>query len=176
MAKVKVTEAGIVRAAEKLFSQSNYQLVSLREIALAVGVTKAALFYHFVNKRALYEAILRQRYEKFRAAFQRSAHNASLEQAIKIYLKFNSKLSLRRLLQQQFQDSQLKELAAKLEEKIQEVFQPLLANVRQGKNALLSSANFSRLLLNLLDSALEKRKEGTGSLKSLARQIVLMVS
>jgi AcrR family transcriptional regulator len=52
------TPTVILSAAERLFVEKGYYAVSMREIADAVGMTKAALYYHFRDKEQLFVAIL----------------------------------------------------------------------------------------------------------------------
>jgi AcrR family transcriptional regulator len=48
----------ILDAAKALFIQHGYRGLSMRQIAEAVGVSKAALYYHFQDKEELFLAIL----------------------------------------------------------------------------------------------------------------------
>ena len=48
----------IIEEATRLFVASGYTSISMREIAEAVGVSKAGLYYHFKDKEALFLAIL----------------------------------------------------------------------------------------------------------------------
>jgi AcrR family transcriptional regulator len=48
----------ILQEATCLFTRSGYSAVSIREIAEACGITKAALYYHFKDKEDLIVAIL----------------------------------------------------------------------------------------------------------------------
>ncbi|MDX8402294.1 MAG: helix-turn-helix domain-containing protein [Mariprofundaceae bacterium] len=48
----------ILDAAERLFSERGLAGVSMREIAEAADVSKAAIFHHFENKQALYCAVV----------------------------------------------------------------------------------------------------------------------
>src|SRR5512136_2220278 len=48
----------ILEKATRLFVASGYAGISMREIAEAVGVSKAGLYYHFKDKEALFMAIL----------------------------------------------------------------------------------------------------------------------
>ncbi|GAB4569082.1 MAG: TetR/AcrR family transcriptional regulator [Anaerolineae bacterium] len=48
----------IVDAARELFVARGYIGISMREIAEAVGVSKAALYYHFRDKESLFLAVL----------------------------------------------------------------------------------------------------------------------
>jgi AcrR family transcriptional regulator len=60
---MSTTEIGlreqILAAAQSLFIQHGYHGLAMREISEAVGVSKAALYYHFKDKEELFLAILR---------------------------------------------------------------------------------------------------------------------
>ncbi len=51
----EATRERVLRLADVLFAEHGYAAVSMREVALAAGVTKPALYYHFRDKEALYE-------------------------------------------------------------------------------------------------------------------------
>lgn len=57
----------ILREATSLFVARGYEGVSMREIGEAVGVTKAALYYHFHDKEDLFVAILNTSLEEISA-------------------------------------------------------------------------------------------------------------
>lgn len=63
MVNLEAAERGlreqILQTAKHLFIQQGYVGLSMREIAEAVGVSKAALYYHFTDKEQLFVAILR---------------------------------------------------------------------------------------------------------------------
>lgn len=48
----------IKETAAKLFSENGYKSTSMREIAEAVGVTKAALYYHYPNKEDIFRSVV----------------------------------------------------------------------------------------------------------------------
>lgn len=48
----------ILNEATQFFTERGYQGISMREIAEAVGVSKAALYYHFQDKEALFLGVL----------------------------------------------------------------------------------------------------------------------
>ena len=60
MAETADSRAAILDAAQRLFMQDGYRGISMRQIAEAVGVTKAALYYHFQDKEDLFVAIVEQ--------------------------------------------------------------------------------------------------------------------
>lgn len=57
-AKAERTRARILAAAEQLFAERGFSDTRLDDVAAAAGLTRAALFYHFPDKRALYTAVL----------------------------------------------------------------------------------------------------------------------
>lgn len=57
----------MVREARELFVAHGYAAVTMQEIADAVGVTKAALYYHFSDKEALFGEAFLQEMERIRA-------------------------------------------------------------------------------------------------------------
>ena len=59
-AKIKVTREAILEAAEKLFARRGYAVARLEDVGDAVGLTRPALFYHFPDKQALYNAVLEE--------------------------------------------------------------------------------------------------------------------
>ncbi|MBM4339910.1 MAG: TetR/AcrR family transcriptional regulator [Deltaproteobacteria bacterium] len=55
-----VTRQEIIEAATGLFYEFGYQKASLRDIAARVGVTQAAIYYHFRNKEEILYTIIEQ--------------------------------------------------------------------------------------------------------------------
>jgi AcrR family transcriptional regulator len=51
-------EAQLLTIARRLFAQNGYDATSLRDIAEEARITKAALYYYFPNKDALYERVV----------------------------------------------------------------------------------------------------------------------
>ncbi len=52
------TRLQVLLEAERLYAHGGYDAINLQTVAEQVGVTKAALFYHFANKQALFVAML----------------------------------------------------------------------------------------------------------------------
>ena len=67
------TRALIMRAASDLFWGRGYAAVSLGDIAAAVGITKATLYYHFSGKDAIYAAVMGHTLEVIAAAIREIA-------------------------------------------------------------------------------------------------------
>jgi TetR/AcrR family transcriptional regulator len=57
-AKAERTRAAVLAAAEPLFARRGYAATRLEDVAEAVGVKRAALFYHFRDKQDLYDAVI----------------------------------------------------------------------------------------------------------------------
>ncbi|HLT11412.1 MAG TPA: helix-turn-helix domain-containing protein [Micromonosporaceae bacterium] len=55
------TRERIQRVALELFTENGYEATSLREIAERLGVTKAALYYHFKTKDEIIESLVNDR-------------------------------------------------------------------------------------------------------------------
>jgi TetR/AcrR family transcriptional regulator, cholesterol catabolism regulator len=51
-------EAQLLAIARRLFAQKGFDATSLRDIAEVASITKAALYYYFPNKDALYERVV----------------------------------------------------------------------------------------------------------------------
>lgn len=51
-------QAQLLEIAGRLFAKNGFKGTSLRDIAEEANITKAALYYHFPNKEALYERIV----------------------------------------------------------------------------------------------------------------------
>jgi TetR/AcrR family transcriptional regulator, mexJK operon transcriptional repressor len=58
MKKSEQTRAQALLEAERLYSLGGYEAINLQTIAEAIGVTKAALFYHFESKQVLFVTLL----------------------------------------------------------------------------------------------------------------------
>jgi len=58
------TRTRIQQVALELFTQNGYEATSLREIAEHLGVTKAALYYHFRTKDEIIESLVEDRLAK----------------------------------------------------------------------------------------------------------------
>ncbi|MBZ9714244.1 TetR/AcrR family transcriptional regulator [Deinococcus multiflagellatus] len=76
------TRARIQQEAARLFVQSGYHGVSMREVAEAVGVTKPALYHHYADKEALFLAML----EGTLAGLSRLVQSAEAQVGIRLQL------------------------------------------------------------------------------------------
>ena len=63
------TQERLLRVAAGLFADKGYSGVSMRAIAVATGITQAAIYHHFANKEDLYFAAVRYLHEDIAASF-----------------------------------------------------------------------------------------------------------
>ena len=63
------TRNAILDAAELVFHERGVSATSLAEIAEAAGVTRGAIYWHFVNKEALYDAMIQRVFAPVEAKF-----------------------------------------------------------------------------------------------------------
>ena len=67
----------ILDDAARLFARDGYDGTSLGELAASVGVTKAAIYHYFPNKKEIYEAIIVRTLEGLRGHVSRATAQAS---------------------------------------------------------------------------------------------------
>jgi AcrR family transcriptional regulator len=66
--KAQKTKAQLVAAARRLFAKQGFAATSTEEILDKAGVTRGALYHHFKDKAALFEAVCTQLHEEAVAA------------------------------------------------------------------------------------------------------------
>ncbi|MGW4329254.1 TetR/AcrR family transcriptional regulator [Nocardia sp. NPDC004573] len=85
------TKSAIRDAAVKLFGAKGFEQTSLREVADAVGITKASLYYHYASKLDLLLAIIDPIVDHMRSVvddLDRMPHDAeSIRQVLRTYLR-----------------------------------------------------------------------------------------
>ncbi len=77
----------LLQIAARHFSKHGYEGVSLDAIAKEVGITKAAIYYHFKDKDALYEAVLLFRLENLIAHIKASITAQNPEEKLRQYIE-----------------------------------------------------------------------------------------
>ncbi len=66
------TRARIIDAAQEIFARDGFVAAKMEEIAVAVGIRRPSLFYHFTNKEALFVAAHEQVFARIEPIFRES--------------------------------------------------------------------------------------------------------
>ncbi len=69
----------VLIAAETLFRQRGYKVVTMRDIAEEVGIRQASLYYHFPTKEQLFITVIEQVFERHRNGLQQAIAEAGLD-------------------------------------------------------------------------------------------------
>ena len=80
-------KALIMLEADAAFSQHGYEATHLEAIARACGVTKPAIYYHFKDKSALYEAVLLKRFLELSEVIIANTGSEDPVEALKAYIE-----------------------------------------------------------------------------------------
>ena len=72
----------IINEASRLFATKGYDGVSMREVAEASGMTKAALYYHFENKESLYFSAVQSLLQQVLLALQSASNEGTWEERL----------------------------------------------------------------------------------------------
>lgn len=76
----------ILQIASKAFARLGYERTTLDEIARECAITKPAIYYHFRDKFALYEAVLCRRFERLNRRIQEEVSAENPEKGLKSYI------------------------------------------------------------------------------------------
>ncbi len=63
--KGEETRASLLAVAERRFAAVGFDAARMEDVAIEVGIKRAGIFYYFRDKRALYDAVLTQVFERF---------------------------------------------------------------------------------------------------------------
>jgi len=77
----------IIKVASKYFSKMGYEKSSLDDIAREVGISKPAIYYHFKDKYALYEAVLCNKFNMLLEQMQKVYKIQKPTEALKAYVE-----------------------------------------------------------------------------------------
>ena len=83
--KAEATRARLLEVAAKVFVERGYAAVSLRDIAVAAGVTKGAIYGHFRSKGQLLVEVIRTQLSERDAQFDAQA---AIERPIEVFFQF----------------------------------------------------------------------------------------
>ncbi len=181
----------ILKVASDLFSEFGFLGVSMEDIAKRLNITKAALYYHFRNKKQLYLEVLEKSFQSLIEIINRQTFNAkspeqTISQLVKSYLKFGTKeknLINYLVLKTPKQDSEIANYIVKLRTKIDYQFQTFLRGIFAKNNLKITTSfllgTMDRLILeaDLLNKRLNIKKSSLQILriiKPLFRGITTM--
>lgn len=71
--RTETTRTALVDAARRLFIEKGYAETATPEIAAAAGVTRGALYYHFADKQALFQAVVEREATLVAAEIERAS-------------------------------------------------------------------------------------------------------
>jgi len=126
----------IIDVARQLFSELSYRGVSMSDISVRLGVTKAALYYHFAGKRELYLDVLRQTFAELLCRIEQAQTSETgarqLLRMITTYLQFGvGEHNLLNVLTTRLApaDTELRDFVADFRAQIADIFRPVVASV-----------------------------------------------
>jgi len=128
----------ILAAARRLFAQRGFAGTSMREIALAAGVSKAAIYHHFQDKRHLYRELLDAGIAALTAAMRRIPRDgparAQLARIFLLHLEFAREHSdlLRMLVREQWRAGERRPVSAAIARHRQEEMALFAAVLQRG--------------------------------------------
>ncbi len=147
----KNSKEKILQKAGELFSNSGFSGTSMRDIARSLNITKAALYYHFKNKKELYLKVLDRAFQKLNKNLKKNIEVSSLEQKLFHLIKnyFEWGIEEKNLIKAQMvkfpeSDSEIHRKILKFQRKIKNYFGKNL------KSALTKEADLNCLISFLL--------------------------
>ncbi len=87
MTKKLSTKEQIMEVAGEHFSQHGYESTSLETIAKACNISKPAIYYHFKDKAALYEAVLLRRLSELSKTIKENTNFQTPEENLIAYIR-----------------------------------------------------------------------------------------
>jgi TetR/AcrR family transcriptional regulator len=129
----------ILQAAEIEFANRGFARARLEDIARPVRITRAAIIYHFGDKKALYAAVLEGAFtalaERISAALEADApHPERVERLIGAWVDYAAERpTLARLFMREVADSP-RELAPELRQLVDPMFSVVTEGIEKGQN------------------------------------------
>jgi len=101
--RVMRTRAALIASARKLFAEKPFAEVSTEAVLVGAGVTRGALYHHFADKAALFEAVCLELSEEAMAAIELSIRRVTdpvkaLEKGSQAWLDYMLRPEVRRIL------------------------------------------------------------------------------
>lgn len=132
------TKKRILKTAGIFFSQRGYFGVSMSQIACEVGITKAALYYHFDGKEELYLAILKETFSSLISVLDKAFRSAKtplakLFNVLEAYLTFtleNPEVSL--LARREIEEIPLADFSVRAQAQITRFLKKIVSTLGKG--------------------------------------------
>lgn len=172
----------MLRVAEKLFCERGYTAVRLRDIADALGVRQAALYYHVpAGKEQIFVEVIKRSFQRHRAGLEQASaqaapHVSAQLTAMADWLLSQSPLGLSRLAR-----SDLPMLSATNAQTIADlgiialiepIQQVLHAAYQRGEVRLLDTQMMSTVFLSMIDTIHDMYQSKHIAKEVLARDII----
>ena len=131
------TREAILGSAVELFAESGYSGVSMRDLARACGITPAALYHHFDNKRSLYVESIKHSFKERTQGLEKMLEQTdSGEQTVRSIMGWFTDLIagdviFRRLLHRELLDGDAERLRLITEQVLREPFERITRTVEQ---------------------------------------------
>ncbi len=155
------TRDQILKIAGELLAKRGYWGVSMQDIADSLGITKAALYYHFPSKQALTRALLEQTYEEFFSALEEAGKKtsnpaATLLASVDAYITFALKkpqINFLLFTETEELDEGLRAYLESVHREVKDFFKVLIgANLAEERRANLSLNSITEALLGILSN------------------------
>jgi TetR/AcrR family transcriptional regulator, cholesterol catabolism regulator len=173
-----LTREGIIEAAARIFSEKGFHATSMQDIADAVDLQKASLYYHFSSKQEILADILDRALDLINNRLelvlsQSLSPDEKLRQAMVSYLETiaeNQNLSAVLLLELRSLDPELKELHASRREKFERLWRDLIIEgTQQGVFTEVDPSLTGRAILGVMNWTVTwYRRDGARSAEEIA--------
>ena len=138
----------ILVAAKSLFIQQGYHGLAMREISDAVGVSKAALYYHFKDKEELFLAILSSNLDEIENAIDEiQSKPVSCSEQIVLFVEYVLKQPAEQRAMIRLASQEMSQLSATARKKFDKTYHDQFIGKLQASSRLASrTANSARLI------------------------------
>lgn len=154
------TRGRIVAVARRLFSDRSYLGVSMSDIAAQLGISKAALYYHFSSKTEIYGNVLDDAVASLRAclrvALEEKTPYVRLRRLVREYLAFGvheRNLTNALVVKLPPSESELRRRIGRLREELADMVQPVVESVMSVRAPRLPAD--SRLVASVLTATMD---------------------
>jgi len=183
---IQHTKEYIINTARGLISKYCYSGVSMNDIAKKLNITKAALYYHFINKAEIYKKVLDEAFNGLNAviieASKEKTADKKLHQLIKNYLSFGLKektLIKSLMLKLSPSDPQVKKHIIQLRKSVINLIQPIVKQVSVNRKSTqkIDPKLLTSLLTGMMDGLiLEYSLQNVKiDLKKVSNQIITVL-